>query len=245
MGVGVGIGVGGGGDLRVDPDITVVAGLLADGSRAAMMVALLEGAALAAGELARRAGILPSTASSHLARLQAGGLVACEARGRMRCYRLASPEVVHLLEVLGQLAPAAPTLTQPAVTSARELRVARTCYDHLAGWLGCAVTERLVAAGHLRRRGDGFLVTRDGRAALRQLGIEVERLERGRRPLARACLDWSERRPHLAGALGAALAAELLARGWLVRVRVSRAVRVTARGRAGLSARFGLDALPA
>jgi DNA-binding transcriptional ArsR family regulator len=231
--------------LRVDPDITAVAGLLADRSRATMMVALLEGAALAAGELARRAGVLPSTASSHLARLQAGGLVACEVRGRMRCYRLASPEVVHLLEVLGQLAPAAPALTEAAVLSARELRAARTCYDHLAGWLGCAVTDRLVAAGHLRRRGDRFLVTSGGRTALEQLGIEVERLERGRRPLARACLDWSERRPHLAGALGAALAAELLARGWVTRVRASRALRITARGRSELAARLGLDALPA
>jgi len=228
--------------VRVDPDIAAIASLVADRSRAAILHALLEGAALAAGDLARRAGVSPSTASSHLARLQAGGLVACEPDGRLRRYRLASPDVVHLLEVLAQLAPAAPALTEPAVVSARELRLARTCYDHLAGWLGCAVTDRLVAAGHLRRRGDLFAVTRGGRALMSDLGIEVDRLERGRRPLARACVDWSERRPHLAGALGAAFTRELLARGWLARVRASRAVRVTGRGRAALAERLGVDA---
>ena len=228
--------------VRVDPDIAAIASLVADRSRAAILQALLEGAALAAGDLARRAGVSPSTASSHLARLQAGGLVACESSGRLRCYRLASPDVVQLLEVLAQLAPAAPALTEPAVVSARELRLARTCYDHLAGWLGCAVTDRLVAAGHLRRRGDLFTITRGGRALMSDLGIEVDRLERGRRPLARACVDWSERRPHLAGALGAAFTTELLARGWLARVRASRAVRVTGRGRAALAERLGVDA---
>ena len=230
--------------MRVDPDIAAVAALIADPSRAAILTALLEGAELAAGDLARRAGVSPSTASSHLARLEAGGLVTCAARGRMRCYRLAAPAVVHLLEALARLAPPALAMTEPAVASAHELRLARTCYDHLAGWLGCAVTGALLAGGQLRRRGDGFAVTSIGRDGLAELDIDVALLERERRPLARACLDWSERRPHLAGALGAAFAAQLLARGWLARVRASRAVRVTARGRAELAARFRID-LPA
>jgi hypothetical protein len=120
--------------------------------------------------------------------------------------------------------------------------MARTCYDHLAGWLGCAVTDALVTAGQLRRQRDRFLVTERGRGEMEALGIELARIERGRRPLARACLDWSERRPHLAGALGAELASQFLARGWLARVRASRAVRVTTRGRSELAARFGIDA---
>ncbi|HWM87028.1 MAG TPA: metalloregulator ArsR/SmtB family transcription factor [Kofleriaceae bacterium] len=227
----------------VDPDISAVAALVADPSRAAILVALVEGSALAAGELARRAGVTPSTASSHLARLHGGGLVTVESVGRQRCYRLASHQVAELLEALAQLAPPARALTEPASDRARALRAARTCYDHLAGWLGCAVTDGLVSAGALRRNGDRFLVTSAGRARLAELDIDVAGLETGRRPLARACLDWSERRPHLAGALGAALTAELLARGWLSRVRASRAVRLTARGRTGLAERLGVDFL--
>jgi DNA-binding transcriptional ArsR family regulator len=231
--------------VAVDPDIAAVAALVADRSRAAILVALLEGTELAAGDLARRAGVSASTASSHLARLEEGRLVACEVRGRMRCYRLASPGVVRLLEVLAELAPAAPVWTESAAASARALRLARTCYDHLAGWLGCAITGALVSSGVLRPRRDQFLVSPHGRGRLADLGIDVAALERGRRPLARACLDWSERRPHLAGALGAALARELLARGWLARVRASRAVRLTARGRAELPARLGVAPPPA
>ncbi len=228
--------------MMVDPDVTAVAALVADSSRAAILYALLEGDDLAAGDLARRAGVSASTASSHLARLEAGGLVACEARGRLRCYRLASPDVVHLLEALAQLAPPAPALTEPAEAAARALRLARTCYDHLAGWLGCSITGSLVSAGQLRRRQNRFVVTMTGRERLAELGIHLERLEDGRRPLARVCLDWSERRPHLAGALGAALTGQLLERGWFTRVRASRALRITSRGRSGLAEQFGIQA---
>ncbi len=227
--------------MRVDPDIAAVARLVADPSRAAMLTALLEGAELAAGDIARRAGVAASTASSHLARLEAGGLVTCAPRGRMRCYRLASPDVVHLLEALASLAPPAAAMTEPAAVSARELRLARTCYDHLAGWLGCAVTDALVASGALRRRGARFLIAPAGPDRLRELGVEVASLEGGRRPLVRACLDWSERRPHLAGALGASLATRLLERGWVARARASRALRVTTRGRDQLRSRLGID----
>jgi DNA-binding transcriptional ArsR family regulator len=227
--------------MWTDPDIAAVAGLVADPSRAAILTALLEGAEQSAGELARRAGVSASTASSHLARLERGGLVACAARGRLRCFRLASPEVVELLELLGRLAPPAAALTEPARAAARELRLARTCYDHLAGWLGCAITSALLRSGQLRLRGDRFLIGTAGRASLAGLDIDVAELERGRRPLARACLDWSERRPHLAGALGAALAHQVLSRGWVARVRASRAVRITDRGRSELSSRFGID----
>lgn len=229
--------------MRLDPDITAVASLVADPSRAAILTALLEGSEMAAGELARRAGVLPSTASSHLARLEAGGLIVCAARGRLRCYRLASEDVAHLIEVLAQVAPPAPVMTEPAAMSARALRQARTCYDHLAGWLGCALADALVAAGQLRRRHDDFSITNRGRSELGALGIDLERIERARRPPVRACLDWSERRPHVAGALGAELATQFLTRGWLARVRASRAVRITARGRVALVERWGI-ALP-
>jgi DNA-binding transcriptional ArsR family regulator len=227
--------------VRVDPDIAAVAALVADRSRAAILVALLEGVELSAGELAVRARVSASTASSHLARLERGGLVACAARGRLRCFRLASLDVVAMLEALSPLAPAAPALTEPAAASARELRLARLCYDHVAGWLGCAITRALVDSGQLRRQRDTFQVSARGRTQLGELDIDVGELEQGRRPLARACLDWSERRPHLAGALGAALAEQVLTRGWVARVRGSRAVRLTARGRGELASRFGID----
>jgi DNA-binding transcriptional ArsR family regulator len=228
------------GVLSSDPDIASVGALVGDRSRATMLCALLEGRPLAAGDLARRAGVSLQTASSHLARLAGAGLVLVAPEGRLRYYRLAGPDVVRLLEAMALVASSATPLTPTAEEAARTLRFARTCYDHLAGKLGVAITDALVDKGLLRRRRG----TLEGRPALGSwlaaLGLPLERPKGSRRPEVRACLDWSERRFHLAGAAGEAVAYLLLEEGWVVRVRGSRAVRVSDRGRAGLLRELGL-----
>lgn len=223
--------------MRLDPDITAVAALIADPSRAAMLDALLTDPWLSAGELARRARITPQTASSHLGRLVSGGLVTVEHRGRVREFRLAGPDVAHAIEALSLLARRPETSD---ASLARAIRAARTCYDHLAGALGVAVTEALHGRGWIEGWEEGFSLTAAGRDGFSRLGIDLDALSPGRRPLTRSCLDWSERRPHLAGALGAALATVCLETGWVVRVRHSRAVRLTDRGRRALHGALGL-----
>jgi len=224
-----------------DVDVAAVAALLSEPARATMLDALMDGGVRPAGELARRAGIAASTASGHLMRLLDGGLVSCEAHGRERRYRLASPAIAEALEALARLAP--PT----AVSSLREagrgaaLREARTCYDHLAGRLGVAVTDALVVRKALRPHDGSFDVTRAGEALLGGLGVDVDTARGGKRAFARACLDWSERRPHLAGALGAALADALMARDWLRRRPNDRALLITPAGAAALRRELGVE----
>lgn len=188
------------------------------------------------------------TASAHLARLANGGLVAADRQGRQRYYRLANPAVVSALEVLAAVAPPAPTTSPRDAHLARGVRLARTCYDHLAGMLGVHLTEALVAQDALRLdgpEGRTYSVPDGGRARFAALGVDVdavtERARRTRRPLALACLDWSERRPHLAGALGAALAEQCLTAGWVERTPAGRALRVTNAGRRALRREFDLQ----
>jgi len=218
-----------------DPDIAAVAGALADPSRVAMLDALLDGEPHAIGELARRAAITPQTASSHLERLVAHRLVVTERAGREHRVRLAGPHVAELLERLAALAsPAA----MPTSRIAR-LRFARTCYDHLAGLLGVVVTGALVERDWLC--GDELAPSSDLVTWLAAHGAPIAD---GRRPLARACLDWSERVPHVAGRVGAALAGAFLAQRWVVRVRGDRALRLSDRGRAALRGELAIT-LPA
>ncbi|GAB2749363.1 winged helix-turn-helix domain-containing protein [Streptomyces bullii] len=219
-----------------------LAGLIADETRAACLLALLDGRAWTAGELARHAGVAASTVSEHLGKLVAGGLLAKERQGRHRYVRLAGALVAQLVEDLAaQVAP-------DAAVSPRSLRVAsagsamargRTCYDHLAGRLGIAVTDALTARG-LLRQDTGFALTDAGLAWFAAAGIGLDR--RGRRPLARACLDWTERRPHLAGVAGEALCRHALDTGWCVRVGSQRAVKVTAAGERALADLLGIEA---
>ena len=207
-------------------------------ARAAILTALFDGRALTAKELAYRAGVAAPTASGHLARLVDAGLLTVVREGRMARFHLASPTVAQLLEaMLAVAAERAPPLWRgdPA------LRLARTCYDHLAGRLGVALTETLDARGHVLLGADGGEVTPDGAAFLTGFGIDMAPLTAGRRRFCRACMDWSERRPHLAGALGAALAARCFACGWVERGRDSRAVAVSAAGERGLTAVFGVQ----
>ncbi|MBO1331919.1 helix-turn-helix transcriptional regulator [Streptomyces sp. VRA16 Mangrove soil] len=219
--------------------LAALAALVSDETRAAFLLALLDGRAWTAGELARHAGVAASTTSEHLGKLIAGGLLGEERQGRHRYVRLADPQVAQLVEDLaGYVAPedADPPRTLRAASARDAMARGRTCYDHLAGRLGIAVTDGMVARGLLRTDA-GFALTEAGVDWFRGLGVEFDR--GGRRPPARGCLDWTERRLHLAGAAGAALCRHALAAGWVERIGSERAVRVTGAGERALRAELG------
>ncbi|MEU9336423.1 helix-turn-helix domain-containing protein [Streptomyces sp. NPDC048290] len=222
-------------------DLAAVASLLADATRAAFCLALLDGRPWSAGELARHTGVAASTATGHLHQLVASGLVIEERRGRHRYVALAGPEVAELIESLAALAPPASRVPPRSLTAARTTRalaLGRTCYDHLAGALGVRVTDALTGRGFLDDRG-GLALTPEGGAFLSGLGIT---LPATRRPAVRSCLDLTERRPHLAGAVGAALCRHAFDDGWVVRTGPTRAVAVTEKGRRELYRHFGIEA---
>jgi DNA-binding transcriptional ArsR family regulator len=229
------------GNIQTDPDVAKTAAMIADPSRAAILIALSDGRALPAGELARRARISPQTASAHLDKLFRSHFLAVEIQGRHRYYRLRSAQVASILESLSIVAPAAPAMGPVQNGVAQELRFARVCYDHLAGKLGVMVTQTLCELGYINNDEAGFLLTGKGRNWFHGFGIDVVELRTSRRPLTRRCFDWSERRAHLAGALGAALIRRFLALHLIVRAPAGRAVRLTNKGRAGFRARLSLD----
>ena len=222
-------------------EIAGIAALVGEPARAAMLGVLLDGRALTAAELASAAGVTPQTASSHLARLTTAGLLSVEAQGRHRYHRLAHPEVARLLEGIMQVAAA----IRPApVVGPRDqaLRTARTCYDHLAGRLGVALADALAEAGHVELSRDGGIVTESGRAELARLGVAVEpENRRSKRILCRPCLDWSERRAHIAGAVGAALCARAFDAGWIRHLPNTRAVAITPKGTRAFREAFGVS----
>jgi len=236
-----------------DVDLAATGALLADPARARILVALLGGEHLPAGELARRAGISASGASNHLAKLLRAGLVDVRVSGRRRLYRLGAPEVAAALEALGRIAPPTRARTLRAAEQRRALERARTCYDHLAGRLGVSIMQALIAEGAVTG-GDGlhhvdgedrlsapgrdvdYRLSRAGAARLERLGIEAA----ADRPL-RYCVDWTEQAHHLSGPLGRALADRLLELGWLRRADRGRAVHVTDAGADGLQREFRLS----
>ncbi len=221
------------------------AGLLADRSRAAICVALLDGRAWTVGELARYARIAPSTASEHVTRLVDGGLLAAVQQGRHRYVRLADQRTAQVIEDLvgftSQPGPQLPGRSLRAVTAAQALARARTCYDHLAGRLGVRITEAMTSAGLLDQV-SGFALTDAGLRWLdEQLGVDVAAFSASRRPMARSCLDWTERRPHLGGLAGAAICERFFAQGWISRIGTARAVRVNPEGEQALRRLCGID----
>ena len=226
-------------------DLAAVAGLIANRPRAAMLDLLLDGGAHPAGDLARQAGVAPSTASGHLAALADGGLVTVEHVGRQRRYRLADPDVAEVLEALASIAPSLPNTSLKQVTVAEQLRAGRTCYDHLAGRLGVAVTQALVRRRALEEHDGRFELTERGSRLLEGLGVDVAGARVRRRAFAPGCLDWTERKLHLAGGLGAALCDRFLDLGWIVRRRGNRAVSVSRPGAGELRARFGVNVVEA
>ncbi|MEP9379014.1 helix-turn-helix transcriptional regulator [Aquabacter sp. CN5-332] len=219
--------------------IAEVAALMGDPARANILSALMGGQALTAGELAYHAGVTAQTTSGHLAKLLDARLIALERQGRHRYYHLATFEVAEALQALMAVAAAGPARHHPVGPRDAALRIARTCYDHLAGRLALALADRLCEQGYIVLADGAGLVTEDGRRFLADFGISLDDAP-GRRPLCRTCLDWSERRPHLAGRLGAALLTRLLELGWLVRTPDSRALRITPAGHRGLAATFDL-----
>ncbi|WP_331759860.1 winged helix-turn-helix domain-containing protein (plasmid) [Streptomyces sp. NBC_01525] len=223
----------------VGVDLAGVAKLLADGTRAAFCLALLDGRAWTANELARYAGIAPSTATSHLNLLVNGGLLVEERHGRHRYVRVADRRVVELIESLAALAPQDKARPRSLSASGRQqaLARARLCYDHLAGTVALAITDAMVERGLLEWGPEPGL-TDKGALWLAGIGITVP--TGSRRPPVRACLDWTERRPHLAGAVGAALCTHALTTGWMTRVGTTRALLVTPAGREAWHDHLGL-----
>jgi len=242
-----------------DVDVSIPAGLMANPGRARVLWALADGRALPASVLATEAGVAASTASEHLAKLTDAGMLAVESHGRHRYYRIASPRVIAAVEALAQLAPPTPVRSLRQHTRAHALRHGRLCYDHLAGRLGVALMRALIQRGALVG-GDGvhhgehaptdrlsapghdidYRLTDDGAALVADLGIDLDALESGRRPLVRYCLDWTEQRHHLAGGLGAAIADRLLELDWVRRARQPRAVMLTETGARALEEAIGM-----
>jgi DNA-binding transcriptional ArsR family regulator/predicted transcriptional regulator len=217
-------------------DFTGVGSLLSNPGRSAIINQLLDGRSMSASDLGRAAHVAPSTASEHLAALRGGGLVRVHVRGRLRLYSIAGPEVGEALESLARICPPTRVASLSQSIARRNLTFARTCYDHLAGKLGVALNDALVEDGWLRIRGDGYELTGKGLRCLRQLGIDVDSARRARRAFARPCLDWTEQRNHLAGALGAAIATSFFERGWIRRrQRSERSVELTRAGQTALT----------
>lgn len=238
-----------------DADIAAVGALVADPTRARILLTLDDGRALPASRLAAEAGVSAATASDHLRKLAAAGLLVVEPHGRYRYYRLAGPEVGRLIEALQQLAPAAPVRSLREGTRAQALRRARTCYDHLAGQAGVALMAAMLQRGHVtggdgtfcpetafrdKRIGHGhdidYQLSPEGQAFLTGFCVELP----PRRPVVRYCVDWSEQRHHLAGGLGRGLLQQLLSLDWIRRIPAARAVQITNAGHAGLNTTFGI-----
>ena len=218
-----------------------IAALTGDVARTNMLSALMDGRAFTASELAWHSGVSPQTASGHLAKLSEANLIAVTRQGRHRYYRLAGPEVAQAIEALMAVASFGPKRHRPVGPKDEALRNARTCYDHLAGRLGIAIADALASNGYIVLSESAGALTDDGHRFVCSLGIDL-RPERGNsRAVCRTCLDWSERRPHLAGRLGAALCTRMFDLGWVERIRDSRALAVTPTGRQGLREAFGIE----
>jgi len=223
--------------------LSEVAALMGDPARAAMLQLLMDGRAHTASELALNSGITAQTASGHLSRMVEANLLAARAQGRNRFYRLASTDVAHAIESLMALAGkrAEPASRTAAWRRDPDLRFCRTCYDHLAGQVGIAVTDSLTQHGHLEPKGThDWTLTGTGELFCQRLGVDLAGARKaGTRHFARQCLDWSERRPHISGALGAAIADTFFKKGWAERLRRGRTVRLTDSGRRALTRDFG------
>ena len=222
------------------PSFTGIAALIGDHARAQMLSELMTGQALTATELAQVAGVTPQTVSTHLAKLVDARLLDVESQGRHRYFRLAGADVAHLLESLMDVAARTGAMRVRPGPREPALRKARVCYDHLAGELGVHVYDSLVARRLLHNTGDTVTLASGARHFFDALGVDVEALAHERRPLCRACLDWSMRRHHLAGAVGAALLRRCLDTGWARRTRGSRVIVFTPPGEAALREHFPL-----
>ena len=226
------------------PNIAEIGALVGDPARAGILTALSVGQALTATELSYEAGVTPQTASSHLAKLMDGGLITVAKQGRHRYYRLAGPEVAQLLETIMVIAVDRPAKPRVRTRIAEQMRAARTCYDHFAGLLGVGLTNGMLDRGYLMTNESDFDLTRSGEECLVDFGVDVDGARRQRRAFARQCLDWSERTPHLAGALGAAIVARCFEADYVRRGSDARTILVTGKGRAAFGDNFGYRGMP-
>lgn len=225
----------------MEANIALPAALMGDPVRAALLLALLDDRTMPATALACAAGVSPQVASNHLAKLVAGGLLRVTAKGRCRYYHLASPEVAHALEALAVLGPPPPALERQLTSKARRLRAARSCYDHLAGQLGVGLADALEQNGFIVPSGAGrYMLSEEGRSRCMCFGLDLAAFSTGAKAHARDCVDWTERRRHLAGPVPARLFSRLLELGWLRRGTEGRAIFVTPSGARGLRESFGL-----
>jgi DNA-binding transcriptional ArsR family regulator len=227
--------------MKAGPDISAIAALLGDPARANMVTAMMSGQALTASELAREAGVTPQTASAHLGKLLEGGLLALEKQGRHRYYRLTGPDVAGVLEALMGLAARVGHTRVRTGPKDPALRRARACYDHLAGELAVLMFDQLVARKLLSQAADDVRLTADGAAFCAGFGIDVAALKPARRPLCKPCLDWSSRRSHLGGSLGAALLKRMYALNWAKRLPDSRIITFSRAGEQAFGELFGAD----
>jgi DNA-binding transcriptional ArsR family regulator len=217
--------------MKVGPDISLVAALIGDPARTNMLMALLNGEAWAAGDLAREAGVTPATASCHLSKLLAGGLVRRSCQGRHRFYRLTNDDVGEALEVLLRIAARTGHTRHIVAPAEAPLRSARVCYDHLAGEYGVRLFGFLRASNYLVGQNEQLRLSASGEHFIERFGIRLEPLIGNRRPLCRLCLDWSERTHHLGGLLGAAILERMIELKWLNKQNDSRAVQFTSKGK--------------
>jgi len=227
--------------MSEDVRIAEIAALVGDPARANVLAALMGGQALTAGELVDATGVSPQTTSGHLAKLTEGRLIACVKQGRHRYYRIASARVAEMLESIMAVAADSPPRYRPPSKLDDAMRVARTCYDHFAGKLGVGITDALCAVGHVTLCDEGGELTESGVAFFERFGVDLASARGRRRIFCRPCWDWTERRPHLGGTVGAVLAQRCFDLKWLQHMRGSRALIVTPIGRRGLSAAFGLS----
>ena len=223
------------------PSIAEIAALVGNPARANILLALADGRALTATELAYAARVSPQTTSEHLASLRQANLLALTKQGRHSYFRLSSPKIARMIESIMVVAADGPQRYRPRWNGDDQLRTARTCYDHIAGRLGVGLADALTHRKHIVLTDDGGMVTRAGEKFLGEFGISLEAAKEGRRTFCRPCLDWSERRPHLAGALGAALADRCFELGWIARIRDSRALKISAKGERGFVDAFGIS----
>ncbi|MES5097650.1 helix-turn-helix transcriptional regulator [Agrobacterium sp. BA1120] len=222
--------------------IAAIANLIGDTTRANMLCALMGGQALTAGELSRQAGVTAQTGSGHLAKMVDAHLLSTVKQGRHRYYRLASPQVAHGIDALMNIAADGPKRHHPVGPKEKDMRIARSCYDHIAGRLAVAMADSLSTSGRIILSDEGALLTDDGKAFLQDFGIDLDDGTRSKRPLCKTCLDWSERRHHIAGRVGAALLDRTLELGWITRRPDSRALRITPVGDRGFRDIFCLPA---
>lgn len=226
-----------------DLSLASVAAAIGDPARAAILISLMDGRSRTAKELAYLARISASTASAHLGKMLDLGLIAVTPLGRNRYFRLASPLVGQMLETMSNVA-AETRPRYPRAVGNEALRLARTCYDHLAGQIGVLIADSLQERGHVRLSEDGGEVTESGREFFIDLGLDIDQVRHSKRIFCKPCLDWTERRPHIAGSLGAALCRHCFDQGWIERLRDSRALAITPEGRRSLAECFGIALEP-